>query len=70
MTANEKDLIKRFALGDKSLRDAAIAIHRKELQETGKVRGTPEMDFMAEIDNPCPDLMLRAMYRKKLERNW
>lgn len=66
MNATEKDLIRRFAAGDRSLRDEAIAIHRREISKTGKARGTPEMDFMAEVDHPCPDYRLRAMYRTKL----
>lgn len=68
MTNNEKNIIKRFAAGEKSLRDEAIAIHRRELCATGKVRGTPEMDFMAEVDNPCPDIFLKDLYRRKLLR--
>ena len=30
------------------------------------VRGTPEQDFMAEIDHPVPDLRLRRLYRDRL----
>lgn len=66
MTADEKDLIKCFASGVTSLRSEAIAIHRKEIARTEQARGTPEMDFMAEVDNVCPDLALRAGYRKQL----
>lgn len=66
MSGAEKILIKHFAAGDTSLRAKAIVIHRDEIKRTGKVRGTPEMDFMAEVDNICPDYELRATYRKKL----
>lgn len=66
MTNTDKAIIRAFAGGDKSLREQAIEIHRREIKQTGAARGTPEMDFMAELDNPCPDLLLRGMYRRKL----
>jgi len=49
----------------KALRDEAIAIYRKHIREwinEGNPR-CPYMGFMSEIDNPCPDLGLRAHYR-------
>lgn len=69
MTFDEKNIIRRFAAGDNSLRDVSIEIHRRECRRTKQARGTPEMDFMAEVDNPCPDYGLMAMYRKKLLGN-
>lgn len=46
-------------------RERAVAAHRRVIQESGYLQ-SPEGRFMSEIDNPCPDLMLRSMYRKKL----
>ena len=46
--------------------DRAIAIHRTHLRIHGPRHGDPYFDFMAEADNPCPDLSLRARYRKAL----
>ncbi len=65
MSASDADVIRKFAAGDKTLRDQAVAIHRKWIPTIG-VRGTPEQDFMSEVDNPCPDLLLRGQYRKRL----
>lgn len=66
MTNNELAVIIRLAGGDNSVRDIAIKIHRDECRKTGKAGGSPAADFMAEIDNPCPDLLLRSIYRKRL----
>jgi len=65
MTEEEKQVIRAFAEGKKELQDQAIAIHRKNIPLIG-ARGTPEQDFMAEVDNPVPDYILRALYRRKL----
>lgn len=65
MTDEDRAVVVAFAAGDKSKRDAAIAIHRKWIPVIG-CRDTPEQDFMAEVDNPCPDLILRARYRATL----
>jgi hypothetical protein len=65
ISQQEKDLILKFAGGDKSLKDKAIQIHRKYISILG-VRGTIEMRYLAEIDNPCPDILLRDIYRKEL----
>lgn len=54
-----------FAAGDKTLREQAIQIHRRSIGTDG-VRGTPEQNFMAEVDNPCPDPTLRSHYRTRL----
>ena len=65
MTNEEKSIIRKFARGDMSLRSWAIKIwisHLGEMQD----RDSPEMLFMGEIYNPCPDLALRAGYRKRL----
>lgn len=66
------EIIRRYAAIDvihdainSHLRQLAIDVHRKHIKEYG-VRGTPAMRFMAEVDNPCPDLILRARYRNQL----
>ena len=68
MMGDDKNVIQRFASGDYSLREEAIEIHRKYIPTLG-VRGTPEQDFMAEIDHPAPDLRLREFYRNQLLEN-
>lgn len=45
-------------------RDRAIAVHRAYLRTHGVRRGDPYFDFMSEVDNPCPDLLLRSRYRE------
>jgi len=62
----EKRVIEAFALGNQEFREAAINVHRRECRATNQARGTPHMDFMAEVDNPVPDLALRARYRSAL----
>ncbi len=65
MSPEDKDIIRRYAAGASELRQEAIAAHRRAIPTDG-VRGTPEPDFMAEIDNPVPDVLLRSQYRMKL----
>jgi hypothetical protein len=67
MTEGEKAVIKAFACGDKAKRDEAIAIHRDNLRKYGPMPRDPFENFMSEIDNPCPDLALRARYRKQVK---
>lgn len=67
MQSQHREVIVQFAHGDQSLRDRAIAIHRTYIPILG-VRGTPEMCFMAEVDNPAPDVGLRVQYREILVR--
>jgi len=66
MTENEFQVIKAFSEGAGRLRDYAIQIHRAQIKRSGQPRSSPAMRFMAEIDNPCPDLGLREMYRQEL----
>ncbi len=65
MSKQHSVVIRDFAGGETHLRQEAISIHRHYIPHLG-VRGTPEMRFMAEIDNPCPDLGLRSQYRREL----
>lgn len=41
----------------------AIAAYRRVLKTHGTRRRDPHFNFMSEVDNPCPDLGLRAHYR-------
>lgn len=43
--------------------ERAIAIHRTYLRTHGVRHGDPYFDFMSEVDNPCPDIGLRSVYR-------
>jgi hypothetical protein len=65
MAEADRQIIRRFAEGETALREQAISIHRQYIPLVG-VRGTPEQDFMAEVDNAAPDLGLRTMYRNRL----
>lgn len=68
MTEGEKATIQAFASGDKTLRGEAIAIHRENLRKYGILSTDPFFNFMSEVDNPCPDLSLRAKYRSQIIR--
>lgn len=68
MTEGERRIIILFAHGDRTLRDSAIAIHRDSMRKYGLMRNDPIFDFMSEVDNPCPDLNLRARYRAQVKR--
>ncbi len=68
MEVSDYCTIVEFAAGDQSKRTAAVAAHRKYLQAIG-ARGTPAQDFMAEVDNPCPDFALRASSPMRFPRH-
>lgn len=68
----ERHIIYRLASGDQSARDEAIRVHRNHLDYL-RIKHFPlprgkdvHFDFMSEVDNPCPDLLLRSIYRKKV----
>lgn len=65
MTKDERKTIIDFANGQVSLRKEAIGIFLKYLG-VGRYMDIAEMRFMSEVSNPCPDLALRAKYRKEL----
>lgn len=65
MPPEDAEVIRLFAAGHIHLRSEAIIIHRRYIATLG-VRGSAEMRFMAEVDTPCPDLGLRARYRRDL----
>lgn len=60
----EKTIIRKFSLGDSSLRAAATFIYRTEVIR-GHTEG-PEMEFMAEIDTEMYDFPARARARERL----
>jgi hypothetical protein len=66
LTSDEKEAIRSFAAGQADLRNECIAIHRTSVRNHGLRRGDPFFDFMSEVDSPCPDLTLRAIYRRIL----
>jgi hypothetical protein len=65
MSLEDRKIILAYANDDLTLKNEAIKIHRKWIPFIG-TRGTPEQDFMAEVDNPTPDFSLRALYRSRL----
>lgn len=65
MTPEEKHKIESYAAGVTTLRDEVIEIYRHYIITIGP-RGDKWMAFMAEVDNPSPDLMLRSKYRTAL----
>lgn len=67
MADEDKAIILRFAAGDNTCRDMAIDIHRRYIPIIGTHgHGSLEQDFMSEVDNPCPDYMLRSLYRDQV----
>lgn len=65
MAAADAAIIRRYAEGENHLHEQAIAIHRQYIPLLG-VRGTPEQRFMAEVDHPDPDPLLRSLLRTDL----
>jgi len=70
VTDQEKKVIVDFAAGNKALREEAIEIYRCDVMKTGEARGTLEKDFMAEVDNQCPDHGLRYINRQALLKEY
>jgi hypothetical protein len=65
MAPEDRAVIIDFACGADELRKRAIAIHRRYIPTIG-VRGDCFQRFMAEVDNPAPDLYLRRCYREDI----
>lgn len=63
MAPEDQLVVANFAAGDKSLFDAAVAIHRRYNLTIGPRTGIHQQ-FMAECDNVVPDLVLRSRYRR------
>lgn len=71
LTQDEIDCIVRLALsaGARSHRyrlTKAIEVYRQALDRGVPLRSNIYMDYMAEVDHPCPDLRLRHHYREKI----
>ena len=68
MTPEDKHIIYMFAVYGhfENLQTAAIEIYHKYLPHKAAYGSHLEMDFMSEVDSPCPDLLLRSAYRKAL----
>ena len=66
MHPHGKVVITRFVQGDFTARKYAVEAYRRSLTFDGIQRDCPYQRFMSEIDNPCPDLGLRATYRQAL----
>lgn len=65
MTNEEKYKIRLFALGKKELKDECVDIYIANLKvEDDSIMA--EMGFMREVDHPCPDYMLKDLYRNML----
>ncbi len=74
-TSQEREAIRAWAVGSPGcgllVRDYAIAAHHAMLDRVRKENtplpyDDPHFEFMREVDNPCPDLGLRAKYRRKI----
>ena len=63
MSGAERDVIRRFAAGEKALRERAVAIFRQH--ETSQPN-LPEIGFMDEATSLAPDHLLQAHYRRLL----
>lgn len=67
LTEQEKKVVRRLAGGDNDARHEAEPIyyaHVKAHVESG--RKSPEMNFLSEMFNVCPDYMLKSIYRKQV----
>lgn len=75
MAPGDCRVIREYAIGNPLVRAEAIRIYRHYIPLLGaqgcrdgepfrpEMPGALEMRFMAEVDNPTPDLGLRAVYR-------
>jgi len=66
MSERNRETIRRFAQGEKSLRENAVLIYRRERLQDSVNLQSPEMRFMSEVDTPVPDLTLRKRFREAL----
>lgn len=68
----EQSVISRFALKEQFFRDEAISIYHDLLDRLSKedLDSNVYVRFMSEMDNPCPDYGLRAMYREQIVKIW
>lgn len=66
MDGPEREIIRRFAGGERALFDEAVRIYRNNIRQYGLQHGDAHFDFMSEVDCPVPDLLLRARYRRRV----
>jgi len=56
---------------DISGRQRIVDLHRAMLKKDPRsCRNSSYMSFLAEVDNPCPDLILRDRYRKEVIKDF
>ena len=63
MTDSDRDVIRRFAAGDKAFRAHAIEIFRAHQTSAAE---SPEIRFIAEATSLVPDHLQQAQYRRQL----
>jgi len=63
---NEKQIVLKIAKGEKVDRAIVERIYREHAQDFKTGRQVVEMEFLYECLNVCPDLALRAKYRKQI----
>ncbi len=68
MTEEQRSAIIRYANGERDLRDEAIAAYRDSVRRYGRSHLDALQNFMSEVDNPVPDLALRARYRRQVKQ--
>lgn len=68
MWDEESNTIKNFAAGDESLKEKSLQIFYKYLNNP-YIRNSIEMRYMSEVDNICPDLCLKGIYKHRLLKN-
>jgi hypothetical protein len=67
LSEQECRAIRDYAAGVSINRALVITIFRQHLDEFLTSADPPlELKFVSELDSPCPDLALRAQYRKLL----
>lgn len=69
MSDGDRDLIRWWIEGgiDAARRDEAIEAYRRIVRSGVDPRADPYLEYMAEVDNPCPDYGYRARIRKRIE---
>lgn len=67
LTNEEKNVVRRFAEGDKTARVDAEKIYMACIQDH-KLSGyrSDEMNFLSEVLKPFPDYMMISFYRNKV----
>ena len=66
LNAEEKQIVLKLAKGEKVAREVVEKIYRRHSGEFKQGRPVVEVNFMYECLNVCPDLALRAKYRREI----